>query len=341
MMNNCHANFDYCWSKKQKSNPNISTNNFKAIEKLGKGAFGFVYLVKWYYNEDNIHENFLCVLKITSKQQLMKKKAHLFALRERDILQCCHHPNLVKLFTSFKDESNIYLVLEFIAGGDLFSYMQIHERLNEDHTRFYIGQIILAFEYLHCCHIIYRDLKPENIILTDRGYIKLIDFGFAKRINKSTSTMCGTPQFMSPEIILQKKYNKCVDYWALGILTYELLTGIVPFDGENNEDLFDAILHNPIYFQSTIFTTISANFVQGLLTRNPLQRLGCTINNSLDIRYHPWFQQYLYSFEQLEQQSIPAFYIPSNLTVYTNYPLKFIEVTPLKNPINDKIFDNF
>ncbi|CAF3437152.1 unnamed protein product [Rotaria sp. Silwood1] len=325
MMNNCHSNFDHCWSKKQKSNANISTNNFKAIEKLGKGAFGFVYLVKWYYNENNIHENFLCVLKITSKQQLMKNKAHLFALRERDILQCCHHPNLVKLFTSFKDESNIYLVLEFIAGGDLFSYMQIQERLNEDHTRFYIGQIILAFEYLHGCHIIYRDLKPENIILTDRGYIKLIDFGFAKRTTKPTSTI----------------YDKCVDYWALGILTYELLTGDTPFDGENDEELFEAILHNPIYFQSTIFTTISANFIQGLLIRNPFQRLGCTMHNSLDIRYHPWFQQYIYSFEQLEQQSIPAFYIPLNFTDYTNYPLKSIKVTPLINPINDKIFDNF
>jgi serine/threonine protein kinase len=137
------------------------------------------------------------------------------------------------------------------------------------------------------------------------------------------------------------RYDKCVDYWALGILTYELLTSETPFNGENDEELFEAILKNPIHFKSTLFSAIAISFVQGLLTRNPDERLGCKKNNSLDIRNHVWVQQSLYSFEQLEQQSIPAVYIPSNLVDYTNYPLKFIEVIPLKNSINEKLFENF
>jgi serine/threonine protein kinase len=123
----------------------------------------------------------------------------------------------------------------------------------------------------------------------------------------------------------------------LGILTYELLSGVPPFDGENDEELFESILKNPIDFKSTIFTLTAGNFVQGLLTRNPSERLGC----KTDIRNHLWFEQSLYSFEQIEQQSLSAVYIPSNLIDYTNYPLKSIEVTSNKYSINEKLFENF
>ncbi|CAF0748667.1 unnamed protein product [Didymodactylos carnosus] len=339
----CDQDFDKKWSRREKSDLYMTTLNFKVIEKLGKGGFGVVYLARWYHNKRllNLPPNGdLCALKVANKQQLIKKKAQTFVIRERDLLHCCNHPNLTKLLTSFKDEVNIYMVLEFIAGGDFFMYIRARDRIAEDHARFYVQQVILGFEYLHCCNILYRDLKPENIMLTGRGYIKLIDFGFAKQVLTKTATMCGTPQFMSPEIILQENYDRCIDWWALGILNYEMMAGESPFHGDSDEELFEAILKNPIRFKSTIFSNVAADFIKGLLTRNPKRRLGCTHEGMDAVKYHPWFKRG-YSFEQILQQNKTAVYVPSTLKDYRNVPLKLIEVTKAQQLTNEDEFVDF
>jgi len=211
---------------------------------------------------------------------------HIF--NEKLIMQGNDHRNVVRLFTTFNDENNLYFIMEFIPGGELFSY--IHEiKLSEERAKFYAAEILLVLEYLHSKQIVYRDLKPENILLENDGHIKLVDFGFAKKIPERSKTysMCGSPHFIAPEVISGFGYEKNADWWSYGVVLYELLTGELPFQDKSTFALFEKIKKPEYVFYPDCLSPQAKDLLMCLLDPNPMTRI-----DSQTIRKHPWFSNF-------------------------------------------------
>lgn len=181
-------------------------------------------------------------LKILRKAEVIKLKQIDHVRHEREILaEVAGHPFITHLITSFSDRDSLYMVLDYVPGGELFSYLRRHRRFPVEWAQFYAAEIVLVLEYLHEQQggIAYRDLKPENLLLDAQGHVKLVDFGFAKRLGiKETYTLCGTPEYLAPEVIQNKGHTTAVDWWALGILVYEFLTGYPPFWHQNPIEIY-------------------------------------------------------------------------------------------------------
>ena len=217
-----------------------SLEEFERLKTLGIGSFGRVMLV-----QQKSSSRFFA-MKILDKQNIVKLKQVEHTLDEKRILQAITFPFLVNLEWHFKDNSNLYMVLEFVPGGEMLSHLRRIGRFSEPHSRFYASQIVLALEYLHSLDIIYRDLKPENLLIDEKGYLKVTDFGFAKRVEGRTWTLCGKPEYLAPEMILGKGYNKAVDWWALGVLIYEMAAGYPPFFADQPVQIYEKIVSGKV-----------------------------------------------------------------------------------------------
>lgn len=265
-------------------------DDFEVLRLLGKGTFGQVYQVK---KKDNGR---IYAMKILSKKLIVKKKEIAHTIGERNILvrtSAAASPFIVGLKFSFQTPIDLYLVTDYMSGGELFWHLQKEGRFNEDRAKFYIAELILALEHLHDNDIVYRDLKPENILLDANGHIALCDFGLSKaNLNNdgTTNTFCGTTEYLAPEVLLDESgYTKMVDFWSLGVLIFEMCCGWSPFFADNTQQMYKNIAYGKVRFPKEVLSPEGRSFVKGLLNRNPKHRLGAT-DDARELKAHLFFQ---------------------------------------------------
>jgi len=276
-------------------------DDFIIMQTLGTGSFGRVHLVK------HKETGKFYAMKVLVKRQIIESKQVEHTINEKKILETLDHPYMVNLIGSFKDNRNLYIVLEYVCGGELFSYLRQCKRLPNHVARFYAAEVVLAFEHLHSKDIIYRDLKPENLLIDKNGNIKITDFGFAKYVPDVTWTLCGTPDYLAPEIIQSKGYGKAVDWYALGVLIYEMLAGFPPFYDEDQMRLYERILEGRLRWPS-YFDPAAKDLIKRLLSPDLTKRYGNLKSGSADIKKHKWFSEI--DWKKLAEVKVKAPYIP-------------------------------
>ena len=228
-------------------------------------------------------------LKVLRKSEIVRLRQVEHVNAERYIMSRVRHPFIVDLYSTFQDSLNVYMLLSYVPGGELFTHLRRAQRFTPDVTRFYLATIVLALRYLHSFNIIYRDLKPENLLLDSRGYLRLTDFGFAKIVEDRTWTLCGTPEYLAPEIILNEGHGKPADWWACGVLAYEMMVGFPPFFDETAPGIYEKILRGKIYWPKEM-DRLSKELVKAFLHPDRTKRLGNLIGGSQDVLEHPWFR---------------------------------------------------
>lgn len=277
-----HQDFIDSWNEQADSN--AKPNDFDKIKILGTGAFGVVYLVK-----HNVSQKYYA-MKLLEKEKIVKLKQIEHSYYEKKILCGLNFPFVVYMKYFFKDNVYLYYILPFIAGGEMFSHLRRMGRFEESSSKFYGAQVVLALEYLHACDLVYRDLKPENILIDRTGYIKITDFGFCKLIRGRTWTLCGTPEYLAPEIILSKGYGMSVDWWSLGILLYEMSAGHPPFYSSDPMRIYEKIVAGK-YRCPTHFSPELKDLLAHLLQVDVTRRYGNLKDGVMDFKNHKWFKE--------------------------------------------------
>ncbi|KAG0249585.1 camp-dependent protein kinase catalytic subunit [Mortierella polycephala] len=279
-----HFNFQTQQLMPVKPRP-FQLSDFTISRTIGTGSCGRVHLVQSVYNSR------FYALKVLKKRQVVQSNQVEHVNEEKRILQQIRHPFLVKTWGTFQDQSSLYIVMDYVVGGELFSVLRRMQRFSNSVAKFYACQALLALEYLHDNDIIYRDLKPENILIDAQGNIKITDFGFAKHLadNESAWTFCGTPDYLAPEVIKSKGYGKAADWWSFGIFIFEMLAGYPPF---YDDDLFkmcqkivDGEMRYPKYFDG-----LAKDLLKRLLMADLTKRYGNLRDGCHDIRNHAWFE---------------------------------------------------
>ncbi|KAF7825405.1 serine/threonine-protein kinase AtPK2/AtPK19-like [Senna tora] len=263
----------------------VSKEDFDILKVVGQGAFAKVYQVRKKGTSE------IYAMKVMRKDKIMEKNHAEYMKAERDILTKIEHPFVVQLRYSFQTKYRLYLVLDFVNGGHLFFQLYHHGLFREDLARIYAAEIVSAVSHLHANGIMHRDLKPENILLDADGHVMLTDFGLAKQFENNTrsNSMCGTIEYMAPEIILGKGHDKAADWWSVGILLFEMLTGKPPFCGGNREKIQQKIVKDKIKLPAFL-SSEAHSLLKGLLQKDASKRLGSGTKGIQEIKDHRWFK---------------------------------------------------
>ncbi|KAH7869799.1 Pkinase-domain-containing protein [Lentinula edodes] len=296
-----HLKIDF----KPTRNETLTIEAFDLLKVIGKGSFGKVMQVR---KKDTQR---IYALKTIRKAHIAQRPGEItHILAERTVLALVNNPFIVPLKFSFQNPDKLYLVMSFVNGGELFYHLQREGKFDQDRSRFYAAELLVALEHLHGFNVVYRDLKPENILLDYTGHIALCDFGLCK-LNMSetekTNTFCGTPEYIAPELLESQGYTKTVDWWTLGVLLYEMMTGLPPFYDDNVNTMYQRILTDPLNFPPDM-PSEARSVMTGLLQRDPAKRLGA--NGGEEIKRHPFFAKYI-DWERLIKKGYPPPFKPS------------------------------
>uniref|UniRef100_A0A8C5TZ21 non-specific serine/threonine protein kinase n=1 Tax=Malurus cyaneus samueli TaxID=2593467 RepID=A0A8C5TZ21_9PASS len=264
-------------------------SQFELLKVLGQGSFGKVFLVKKISGSDARQ---LYAMKVLKKATL-KVRDRVRTKMERDILVEVNHPFIVKLHYAFQTEGKLYLILDFLRGGDLFTRLSKEVMFTEDDVKFYLAELALALDHLHSLGIIYRDLKPENILLDEEGHIKLTDFGLSKESidhEKKAYSFCGTVEYMAPEVVNRRGHTQSADWWSFGVLMFEMLTGTLPFQGKDRKETMTMILKAKLGMPQFL-SPEAQSLLRMLFKRNPANRLGAGPDGVEEIKRHAFFSR--------------------------------------------------
>ena len=324
----------------------VYLTDFKVIKLIGIGYISKVFMI------EHISTGKIYSMKVMNKDNLLDLDQIENALMEKKILGELEHPFIISLNFSFQTPEKICFVLPFLPGGDLFFHLNQRKKFNEELVRFFTSQVSLALSHLHGYGVIYRDLKPENIVVDEKGYIKLVDFGLSKKLklNEKAFSLCGTPEYHSPEVITGQGYSKSSDWWALGMLIYELLIGKPAFYSDEIERIYDLILYADVKFPVNSFISpIAKDIIIKLLDKNQDTRLGSK-SGLVEIQKHPFFSEI--NFDDIYANNYKSMLIPCKANKYdtSNIDINITEMLPdviesVKNPelirLNQDKFINF
>ncbi|KAL7540062.1 hypothetical protein ACHAXR_009833 [Thalassiosira sp. AJA248-18] len=294
---------------------------------LGTGSFGRVRFAT--HTETNEHY----AIKMLRKSDVIRYHQVEHIKSEKEILHSLsqdQHPFIVNLAASFQDPCYIYMVIECVIGGEFFSHLRNAVKFNNQTAKFFAAHVVLIFEHLHAKDIIYRDLKPENLLLDKEGYLKITDFGFAKIVSFKTYTLCGTPEYIAPEVLLNKGHGKGVDWWTLGILMYEMMVGDPPFLDEDPMGIYQQILTGKVRFTRS-YDKYAKSLTKKLLTTDLTKRYGCLKQGASDIKMSRWFSDM--NWEALLHKKLDAPIIPeisgnTDTSNFEKYPEDIEDAAP-------------
>ena len=311
-----------------KYNVKVSITDFELLQTVGVGSFGRVRLCLHKKNKK------VYVMKMLKKSEIIRQKQVDHVYSEYKILSVLNHPFIVELKgVNVNDPVYLYFILEYVPGGELFSLLRGNVSFPIPQAKFYIAHVVTIFEYLHSKNIIYRDLKPENILITKTGYLKLTDFGFAKLLEEGkTYTLCGTPEYLAPEIILNKGHGKPVDWWTMGVLLYEMVVGIDPFNDEDPMMTYQKIIKGKIFYPNNMDKD-AKSLIKHLLTSDTTKRFGCLKNGVKDIVNHRFFNDFdwrAFIFLKMEPPYIPNVKSAEDTSCFNTYPDSDSEKISLK-----------
>ncbi|XP_022603877.1 protein kinase C epsilon type-like [Seriola dumerili] len=314
----------------------MNLHDFVFIKVLGKGSFGKVMLAEL-KGSDEVY-----AVKVLKKDVILQDDDVDCTLTEKRILALARkHPYLTQLFCCFQTKDRLFFVMEYVNGGDLMFQIQRSRKFDEARSRFYAAEVTSALMFLHRHGVIYRDLKLDNILLDAEGHCKLADFGMCKEgiLNGvTTTTFCGTPDYIAPEILQELDYGPSVDWWALGVLMYEMMAGQPPFEADNEDDLFESILHDDVLYPVWL-SKEAVSILKAFMTKSPNKRLGCVVAQGLEeaIKLHPFFREIDWTL--MEQRKIRPPFKPRIKTKrdVNNFDQDFTREEPVLTPVEDGI----
>ncbi|XP_056265159.1 serine/threonine-protein kinase N1 isoform X2 [Pseudoliparis swirei] len=318
---------------KQRKGP-LSLQDFRLIAVLGRGHFGKVLLSE--YKKTGT----MFAIKALKKGDIVARDEVESLMCEKrifEVVNLSHHPFLVNLFACFQTPEHVCFVMEYTAGGDLM--MHIHTNVfTEPRAVFYAACVVLGLQFLHDHKIVYRDLKLDNLLLDTDGYVKIADFGLCKEgmgFGDRTSTFCGTPEFLAPEVLTDASYTRAVDWWGLGVLIYEMLVGESPFPGDDEEEVFDSIVNDEVRYPRFL-STEAIGIMRRLLRRNPERRLGSGEKDAEEVKKQPFFRNV--DWEALLQRKAPPPFIPSIVGKedVSNFDEEFTTEAPALTPPRER-----
>jgi serum/glucocorticoid-regulated kinase 2 len=262
----------------------VELADFDVLKAIGRSSFGRVLLGR------KKESNQMVAIKVMRKDDVRKHKQVDRIKNERKLVQSLHHPFILSLKYAFQTVQNLYLATEYCAGGELFYHLRARGTFKEEEARPIIAELILAIGYIHSQGYVYRDLKPDNILLDGEGHIRLFEFALTKKVSEENQahTFCGTPEYLSPEMIQGREYGKATDWWQLGIILYEMLVGMPPFYSENAYDMYRRIVEGPLLFPASV-SEDAKDLIAALLIREPYERLGASSEDANAIQVHKWF----------------------------------------------------